>query len=154
MLSSVVLPAPFGPITDRTAPGSTSRLRRVTAWTPPNVLDTSRISSSALIRRRGPLRPPPRPPPEPMAPAKPALERLPDPSSFFTHPARLVSCRLRRVSMPVSPAPTPPSPHIPLFPPPRAPTPRAGSAALRARATPTQPTGGGFGRGAEPPSEP
>src|SRR3990172_12562380 len=98
MLSSVVLPAPFGPITDRIAPGSTSRLRRVTAWTPPNVLDTSRISSSALIRRRGPLRPPPRPPPAPMAPAKPALERLPDPSSFFTHPGRLVSCRLRRVS--------------------------------------------------------
>src|SRR5574341_200285 len=75
MLSRVVLPAPFGPITDKISPCSTSRLTCVTAWTPPNAFETSRISSSALIRRRGPRRPPPRPPPGPIAPAKPALER-------------------------------------------------------------------------------
>src|SRR5438046_2783864 len=83
MLSTVVLPAPFGPIIEKTWPASTSRLTFVTAWTPPNDFETSRISTCALIGRRGPRRPPPRPedalprgsePPESIARAKPALE--------------------------------------------------------------------------------
>ena len=48
MLSSVVLPAPLGPMTDRISPRRTSRLTRVTAWTPPNALETSLISSWLL----------------------------------------------------------------------------------------------------------
>src|SRR5207247_630986 len=75
-LSRVVLPAPLGPMMDRISPSWTSRLTRLTAWTPPNAFETSRISTSALILRRGPRRPPPRPPPEPIARAKPALEPL------------------------------------------------------------------------------
>src|SRR4030095_8347821 len=51
MLSRVVLPAPFGPMTDRTSPRRTSRLTRLTAWTPPNDLETSVISSCALMAR-------------------------------------------------------------------------------------------------------
>jgi hypothetical protein len=42
-LRTVVLPAPFGPITEKISPFSTSRLTRVTAWTPPNAFETSRI---------------------------------------------------------------------------------------------------------------
>src|SRR5437867_3020712 len=49
MLSSVVLPAPLGPITERISPRGTSRLTRVTACTPPKALDTSRISSCELM---------------------------------------------------------------------------------------------------------
>src|SRR5947207_1883800 len=49
MLRMVVLPAPFGPITEKTWPCATSRLTRVTAWTPPKAFETSRISSCALI---------------------------------------------------------------------------------------------------------
>src|SRR5207247_1426541 len=49
MFRTVVLPAPFGPMTDMMSPWVTSRLTRVTACTPPNALDTSRISSNALI---------------------------------------------------------------------------------------------------------
>src|SRR5882724_3977042 len=85
MLSSVVLPAPLGPMTDRISPRRTSRLTRVTAWTPPNALETSLISSWELIPRNllrqpplpapvvlhvavaslgGGLRPPSEPPPE------------------------------------------------------------------------------------------
>src|SRR5947208_8866600 len=75
-LSRVVLPAPLGPMMDRISPSWTSRLTRLTAWTPPNAFETSRISTSALILLRGPRRPPPRPPPEPIARAKPALEPL------------------------------------------------------------------------------
>src|SRR6266545_7085335 len=59
MLSSVVLPAPLGPMTETRSPWVTSRLTRLTACTPPNALDTSRISSSALIgRSREPAFPP------------------------------------------------------------------------------------------------
>src|SRR5439155_1298723 len=54
MLSTVVLPAPFGPIIENTWPASTSRLTFVTAWTPPNDFETSRISTCALISQRGP----------------------------------------------------------------------------------------------------
>src|SRR6058998_3478547 len=85
-LSRVVLPAPLGPMMDRISPSWTSRLTRLTAWTPPNAFETSRISTSALILRRGPRRPPPRPPPEPIARAKPALETQP-PSEYSREPA-------------------------------------------------------------------
>src|SRR4029453_4011655 len=49
--SKVVLPAPFGPMTDRISPRRTSRLTRLTAWTPPNDLETWGISSCALMAR-------------------------------------------------------------------------------------------------------
>src|SRR5947208_452417 len=49
MLRMVVLPATFGPTTEKTWPCATSRLTRVTAWTPPKAFETSRISSCALI---------------------------------------------------------------------------------------------------------
>src|SRR5262245_53030004 len=58
MLSSVVLPAPLGPMTDIRAPWVTSRLTRLTACTPPKALDTSRISSNALISSAGGPGPP------------------------------------------------------------------------------------------------
>src|SRR5438093_12561567 len=74
-LSRVVLPAPLGPMMDRISPSWTSRLTRLTAWTPPNAFETPR-TSTRLILRRGPRRPPPRPSPEPIARAKPALETL------------------------------------------------------------------------------
>src|SRR6059036_943560 len=48
MFRTVVLPAPFGPMTDMIWPASTSRLTRVTAWTPPNDFDTSWISSCVV----------------------------------------------------------------------------------------------------------
>src|SRR5437867_2998729 len=48
-LSRVVLPAPLGPMMDRISPSWTSRLTRLTAWTPPNAFETSRISTSALM---------------------------------------------------------------------------------------------------------
>src|SRR6185295_2319904 len=49
MLSRVVLPAPLGPITERISRGRTSRLTRLTAWTPPKDFDTSAIWSCALM---------------------------------------------------------------------------------------------------------
>src|SRR6266478_5310820 len=49
MLSKVVLPAPLGPMTDRISPRRTSRLTRPTACTPPKDLETSAISSWALM---------------------------------------------------------------------------------------------------------
>src|SRR6185295_14233907 len=54
MLSRVVLPAPLGPITESRSPSFTSRLTRLTACTPPNDLETSRTSRSALICSREP----------------------------------------------------------------------------------------------------
>src|SRR5437762_8019493 len=72
MLSTVVLPAPLGPMTETISPFVTSRLTRVTACTPPNALLTSRISTNALKasprrgRRTGAppaRRPLPQPPP-------------------------------------------------------------------------------------------
>src|SRR3989441_3015709 len=53
MLSTVVLPAPLGPITEKISPFWTSRLTFVTAWTPPNAFETPRISTSALICPEG-----------------------------------------------------------------------------------------------------
>src|SRR5687768_2510292 len=47
MLSTVVLPAPLGPMTDTISPRGTSKLTRVTACTPPNALLTSRMETSA-----------------------------------------------------------------------------------------------------------
>src|ERR687888_172722 len=44
-LRRVVLPAPFGPITDRISPWATSKLTTLTACTPPKDLETSRIAS-------------------------------------------------------------------------------------------------------------
>src|SRR6059036_3265642 len=58
MLSSVVLPAPLGPMTDRISPRRTSRLTRITAWTPPKALETSLISSWELIPRNLSRQPP------------------------------------------------------------------------------------------------
>src|SRR5215208_960833 len=45
-LNSVVLPAPFGPITLRISPGSSARSTPSTAWTPPKCRFSPRISSS------------------------------------------------------------------------------------------------------------
>src|SRR2546422_10982252 len=79
MFSTVVLPAPLGPMTETISPFVTSRLTRVTACTPPNALLTSRISTNALTAspRGGAGRPPPPPPPPPPAagPAAPAPGR-------------------------------------------------------------------------------
>src|SRR5215470_11579595 len=58
MLSSVVLPAPLGPITESRSPWLTSTLTLLTACTPPNDLETSRTSRRALIRSREPALPP------------------------------------------------------------------------------------------------
>src|SRR3989442_2618464 len=58
MLSTVVLPAPLGPITEKISPFWTSRLTFVTAWTPPNAFETPRISTSALICPEGATPPP------------------------------------------------------------------------------------------------
>src|SRR2546426_2775085 len=58
MLRSVVLPAPLGPMTDRISPRRTSRLTRITAWTPPKALETSLISSWELIPRNLSRQPP------------------------------------------------------------------------------------------------
>src|SRR3989442_12450892 len=57
MLSTVVLPAPLGPITEKISPFWTSRLTFVTAWTPPNAFETPRISTSALICSEGGVAP-------------------------------------------------------------------------------------------------
>src|SRR5437773_4426493 len=73
MFSTVVLPAPLGPMTETMSPFVTSRLTRVTACTPPNALLTSRISTSALTAspRRGARRAPPKPPPQSISAGKP-----------------------------------------------------------------------------------
>src|SRR5574338_1712970 len=52
MFSRVVLPAPLGPMTERISPFRTWTLTRATACTPPKDLETSVMSSSALL---GPL---------------------------------------------------------------------------------------------------
>src|SRR5947209_10633705 len=129
-LSRVVLPAPLGPMMDRISPSWTSRLTRLTAWTPPNAFETSRISTSALILRRGPRRPPPRPPPEPIARAKPALEPLRStvPCHLVTHDGGLGL--------------EPPD------------APRGSNRRFERRLRRRNPVrGGGIGRGAQPPSE-
>src|SRR5881396_4143900 len=129
-LSRVVLPAPLGPMMDRISPSWTSRLTRLTAWTPPNAFETSRISTSALILRRGPRRPPPRPPPEPIARAKPALKtpRSTVPGHLVTHDGGLGL--------------EPPD------------APRGSNRRFERRLRRRNPVrGGGIGRGAQPPSE-
>src|SRR5438445_4375013 len=62
MLRSEVLPAPFGPITETSSSGPTSRSTPLTAWTPPNDLETPWMLSWALMERsaRRRLAPPPR----------------------------------------------------------------------------------------------
>ena len=52
MFSTVVLPAPFGPITLVILPGSAMKLTPVAALMPPNAMPTSEICST----RRSPLR--------------------------------------------------------------------------------------------------
>src|SRR5688572_10890624 len=47
-LSSVVLPAPFGPMTDTISPLATSKPTPLTACTPPNDFETSRSSTWVL----------------------------------------------------------------------------------------------------------
>src|SRR5262250_1519845 len=54
MFSSVVLPAPFGPITETMAPRLTAILTRPIAWTPPKCLETSSILSAASVAMRVP----------------------------------------------------------------------------------------------------
>src|ERR1051325_1610317 len=49
MLSTVVLPAPFGPMTDMISPRGTSNATLVTAWTPPKDFETSWISRIASL---------------------------------------------------------------------------------------------------------
>jgi hypothetical protein len=51
-LNSVVLPAPFGPISVKTSPSRTSKLAPRTASTPPKLTVTSRTESSASVTRR------------------------------------------------------------------------------------------------------
>ena len=46
-LNSVVFPAPFGPMMERTSPRATARLTRCTATSPPNRRVSSRVSSIA-----------------------------------------------------------------------------------------------------------
>src|SRR5262245_43576018 len=58
MFSSVVLPAPLGPITESRSPWLTSTLTLLTACTPPNDLETSRTSRRALMHSREPALPP------------------------------------------------------------------------------------------------
>src|SRR5437870_8629793 len=45
-LMSVVLPAPFGPMSPKACPAATARSTRSTAWTPPKVLLSCRVSSN------------------------------------------------------------------------------------------------------------
>src|SRR6266446_320281 len=58
MLRSEVLPAPFGPITETSSSRPTSRSTPLTAWTPPNDLETPWTLSWALMGRSE-RRPPP-----------------------------------------------------------------------------------------------
>src|SRR3989337_3872333 len=55
MLRRVVFPAPFGPITDSSSPRRTSRLTRLTAWTPPKAFETPAISSCVTGSMRRPV---------------------------------------------------------------------------------------------------
>src|SRR3990170_7939311 len=55
MLRRVVFPAPFGPITDSSSPRRTSRLTRLTAWTPPKAIETPAISSCVTGSMRRPV---------------------------------------------------------------------------------------------------
>src|SRR5262245_10768040 len=52
MLNSVVLPAPFGPITAKMAPSGTAKLTSCTARRPEKFFDTPEISSNATSRLR------------------------------------------------------------------------------------------------------
>src|ERR687891_1182199 len=54
MLSTVVLPAPLGPMTDMISPRGTSKLTLVTACTPPNDLERSCSSRMAPVFAPGP----------------------------------------------------------------------------------------------------
>src|ERR1035437_9479499 len=56
-LNSVVLPAPFGPITARIAPGATSKLTLSTAARPPNRFDRSRTDRIGVTAPRSLERP-------------------------------------------------------------------------------------------------
>ena len=49
MPTSVVLPAPFGPITARTSPGSTAMETSSTALRPPNRRPSPSVSSSGAV---------------------------------------------------------------------------------------------------------
>src|SRR5439155_21370325 len=87
MLSTVVLPAPFGPIIEKTWPASTSRLTFVTAWTPPNDFETSRISTCALICPEGGYAPLPEPPPRTGCGGKAAARTRFRPTIFSANPS-------------------------------------------------------------------
>src|SRR5262249_7199096 len=54
---SVVLPAPFGPMSPTTSPGATSRLAPRTAWSPPNRFRTPATSGTVTTGGGGPTRP-------------------------------------------------------------------------------------------------
>src|SRR5262245_13350007 len=55
--NSVVLPAPFGPMSPTISPGATSRLAPETAWSPPNRFRTPATSRSATSGGRRSTRP-------------------------------------------------------------------------------------------------
>src|SRR6266568_2051328 len=54
-LSSVVLPAPFGPMMPRISPGATAKLTPSTAASPPKRFARSLVSSSAVMAPRSGL---------------------------------------------------------------------------------------------------
>src|SRR5262245_3083770 len=83
MLRSVVLPAPLGPITDISSPCRTSRLTRLTAWTPPNDFETSWMESWTAAAPRGAVM---------RCPASPG----PDRHTYRCHHDRWCSWRLDR----------------------------------------------------------
>ena len=49
MLKQVLLPAPFGPISASSSPGSIAKDTSATAWTPPNALRSPSTSRTALM---------------------------------------------------------------------------------------------------------
>src|SRR5436190_16197588 len=56
-LKSVVLPAPFGPMTSRRSPGSTTRSTVAVTRSPPNDFSSPRTASAVMGRRRSPSLP-------------------------------------------------------------------------------------------------
>ena len=54
MLTSVVLPAPFGPMRARISPGSIRKSTSRTAWRPANARERTTVSRSAVTAATGP----------------------------------------------------------------------------------------------------